>query len=128
MKMKQLYTRTYAAGRPTNGWDKGERVTDDKSVKPGDVLIMVSNQFKAENLIRVIERNHLSCNGFNYEYADCRTLVRSDGGTMFCHGFELAGPQREFYRAIDRRPVNRSRQRVSAKKLPRWLSYAKERT
>ena len=118
MKMKQRYQRTYEKGRPTNGWDKGERITDTAQVKPGDVLIAVSNQFQAENLVRVIERECHIGDGFDYQYADPRTLERSDGCTMFCHGFMLAGPQQEYYRAIDRRPKPKR-----IRNLPAWLSY-----
>lgn len=122
--MKQRYQRTYEKGRPTNGWERGERITDPAQVKPGDVLIAVSNQFSAENLVRVIEREAPAIpTGFNYEYADCRTLERSDGGTMFCHGFEIDGPQHEYYRAIDRRPKGRG---ISpGRKVPAWLAYRK---
>jgi hypothetical protein len=118
MKMKQRYQRTYEKGRPTNGWDKGERITDTAQVKPGDVLIAVSNQFQAENLVRVIERECPIGDGFDYQYADPRTLERSDGGTMFCHGFMLAGPQQEYYRAIDRRPKPKR-----IRNLPAWPAY-----
>ena len=119
-ELKQWYERTYQRGRPTNGWQRGERIIDPAQVKPGDVLIAVSNQFRAENLVRALERDHLIPGGFDYEYADCRTLKRSDGGRMFCHGFELAGPQHEYYRAIDRRPKCK---RIPKSKLPAWLAY-----
>lgn len=47
-------TRTYEKGRPTTGWRKGKRITSPEQVKPGDVLIGVSHQFKAENLYLVM--------------------------------------------------------------------------
>ena len=46
--------RTYKMGRSTTGWRKGNRITRPEQVKPGDVLIGVSHQFKAENLYLVI--------------------------------------------------------------------------
>ncbi len=128
MKMKQRYQRTYEGGRPTNGWDKGERILDTSELKPGDVLILVCHPFTAENLIRVLERELPFPEGFDYEYADARTLERSDGYRMFMHTFELkeytAGYSYELYRAIDRRPKDRSKMRVAKSKLPRWLSYS----
>ena len=120
--MKRHYQRTYLAGRPTNGWGRGERITDPAQVKPGDVLISVCNQFQAENLVRVLPRELTVPAGFDYEYVDYSTLNRSDSGTMFCHGFELTGQTYEYYRAIDRRPGHR---RIAKSKLPPWLSYAK---
>ena len=106
IRMKQRYRRTYRKGRPTNGWERGERVTDVAQVKPGDVLIVVSPAFAAENLIRLVPRESDIGSGFNYVYADYRTLAVSDGWTMFCHDFQLRlgrGHDR-YYRAIDRRP------------------------
>ena len=47
--------RTYEKGRRTTGWRKGKRITSPEQVQPGDVLIGVSHQFKAENLYVVIE-------------------------------------------------------------------------
>lgn len=47
-------TRTYARGRPTTGWREGKSITSPEQVKPGDVLIGVSHQFKAENLYVVV--------------------------------------------------------------------------
>lgn len=101
--------RIYKLGRPTTGWARGKQITDASQVKPGDVLIAVSHAFKAVNLVRVVQRDHPLPAGFNFEYADCRTLRDSDGGTMFCHNFELAGPQYAYYRAIDRRPKHGSK-------------------
>lgn len=125
-KMKQRYPRTYKQGRPTNGWDRGEQITDVADVKPGDVLITVSHQFQAENLVRVVGRDEpIIGSGFNYQYADCRTLQRSDGGIMFCHDFMLALPGQEFYRAIDRRPKRRARRIPN---LPSWLTYPRRRS
>jgi hypothetical protein len=112
-------TRIYEAGRPTTGWRRGEQITDYTQVKPGDVLIAVSHQFKAENLVRVVKRELPFPPGFDYEYVDCKTLRHSDGHTMFCWNFELAGPQHAYYRALDRRPVRRIRN------LPSFLYYPK---
>lgn len=121
MKVKQRYERTYEKGRPTNGWDKGERITDVSQVKPGDVLIAVSHQFQAENLVRVMQREEpIVGNGFDYEYVDCLTLDAMPGGRMFCWYWAIHD-QSEYYRAIDRRPKNRKRARV--RNLPFWLSY-----
>jgi hypothetical protein len=49
--------RTYKAGRPTTGWTKGKKVTDIVKLIPGTVLIDVSHQFKAENLIVIVRPN-----------------------------------------------------------------------
>jgi len=120
---KTQETRKYVQGRPTNGWERGERITASAQVKPGDVLIVLSNRFAAENLVRVVERICPVGDGFDYEYVDCRTLKHSDGSTMFCHEFELDMEHTEYYRAIDRRPKDRRKARVA--KLPRWLAYPK---
>ena len=121
-QMKQRYQRKYVQGRPTNGWERGARITASAQVKPGDVLIVLSNQFAAENLVRVVKHDCAVSTGFNYQYADCRTLERSDSSTMFCHEFELGMEHTEYYRAIDRRPKKRTR----LAKLPAWLSYPKK--
>ena len=98
----------YKGGRPTAGWARGRQITESTQVKPGDVLISVSHQFKAVNLVRVLDRGDREFPvGFDYEYVDNQTLRHSDGWTMFCHNHELAGPQRTYYRAIDRRPKPR---------------------
>jgi hypothetical protein len=112
------YIRTYDKGRPTKGWARGEQITDAAQVKPGDVLIALSHQFQAENLVRVLTRDRPFPVGFDYEYVDCKTLRHSDGWTMFCHNFELGGPQHTYYRAIDRRPESRR-----IRNLPAWLRY-----
>jgi hypothetical protein len=66
-------SRTYANGRPTTGWRKGRRITGPEQVKPGDVLIGVSHQFKAENLYLVIPSPCPPCphygQGFYVRYA-----------------------------------------------------------
>jgi hypothetical protein len=124
--MKQRYSRTYEGGRMTRGWERGEQVTSLTELKPGDVLISVCHQFKAENLIRIVEPPHggphIDAKEIvYYEYVDCRTCERSDGGVMAQWDFELE--RDPWYRAIDRRPPDRSKQRI--RNLPFWLSYAK---
>jgi hypothetical protein len=91
--------RAYEQGRPTTGWKRGRRINDLAQVKPGDMLIVLSHRFRAENLIRVLPRERTLPGGFDYEYADCETLKRSDGHTMFCHGFELAMNHDEYFHA-----------------------------
>ena len=44
----------FRAGRPTVGWTRGKQITASDQVKPGDVLIAVSYQFQAVNLVRVV--------------------------------------------------------------------------
>jgi hypothetical protein len=46
--------RIYLKGRPTDGWRRGEQITQVTDVKEGDVLIGVSHQFQAENLYTVV--------------------------------------------------------------------------
>lgn len=62
--------RTYEKGRSTEGWEKGEPILKVSDVKPGDVLIGVSHQFKAENLYRVMEERNdfMAGQGFNVKY------------------------------------------------------------
>jgi len=127
--MKQPYARTYAKGRPTNGWERGELITTLADLQPGDVLIRVSHQFQAENLIRVVPLPEgfspiNSDRGFYYEYVDCRNCERSDGSLMFCWDWEFtdhpAAPRlaSEIYRAIDRRASDRRKTRTRAGRLP----------
>jgi hypothetical protein len=98
--MKRASKEGYKAGRPTTGWSRGKQITASDQVKPGDVLIAVSHQFRAVNLVRVVKREGvLLPHGFDFHYVDNRTLRHSDGGTMFCHDFELAGPWYAYYRA-----------------------------
>lgn len=92
------------------------------------MLISVCHQFKAENLIRIIPLPegyggpHVDAKQIiYYEYADCRTLKRSDGEVMAKWESELT--REPWYRAIDRRPPDRSKQRI--RNLPSWLSYSK---
>jgi hypothetical protein len=87
--MKQRNVRTYAKGRLTNGWERGELITTSADLQPGDVLNHVSHQFQAENLIRVVLlpdgfSGHNLGRLFHYEYVDARTLARSDGDGMAC--------------------------------------------
>jgi hypothetical protein len=60
-------TRTYQGGRPTTGYQKGQKVRSPTEVKPGDLLICVDHYFKAENLVRVLRMN--GDEGFYYQYA-----------------------------------------------------------
>lgn len=130
MKMKQRYQRTYERGRPTNGWEKGERITNISQINPGDVLISINKQFKAENLIRVLpipdDFIPISSTGFYYEYVNSRTLQRSDGGLMFD---DLVFKRTiEYYHAIDRRPKDRGKMRIAKRNLPAWLKYPEKVT
>jgi hypothetical protein len=96
-------TRIYAKGRPTTGWQKGKRITRPEQVKPGDVLIGLSRQFKAENLYLVISSPHPPSphddQGFYVRYA------RPDLSPEFAEfqpqwvwGFMLAG-ENEWYKS-----------------------------
>lgn len=121
--LKQRYPRTYPGGRSTAGWGKGERISSLEQLKPGDVLIMVSHRFPADNLIRVTgTRPGCVSVGFDYEYTDNKTGEKYGPEEMFCWHYELQQNHKEFYRAIDMRPKDRSRMRI--RNLPAWLSYA----
>lgn len=52
-KRNQGAGRTYLDGRSTLGWCKGQKVTKYSTLKPGMLLIMVSHQFQADNLIKI---------------------------------------------------------------------------
>ena len=131
--MKQPYVRTYANGGPTSGWERGELVTTLADVKPGDVLIHVSHQFQAENLIRVVPTpegfsGHAKDVGrlFHYEFVDACTLRRSEGDVKACWDWELFWAHRyvggrsrsDCYRATDRRPKVPRKTRTRAGRLP----------
>ena len=130
--MNQLYVRTYAKGRPTNGWERGELITTFADLQHGELLIHVSHQFQAENLIRIVPLpeefvGHKDAGRiFYYEYVNCHTLQRSDGDAMACWDWELfwawlvaGGRSRsDCYRAIDRRPKDLRKTRIRADRLP----------
>lgn len=95
--------RTYEKGRSTTGWRKGNRMTSPEQVKPGDVLIGVSNQFKAENLYVVIPSPYPptphDAQGFYVRYAKPDlTPEFPDFQPQWVWGFMLAGPN-EWYKA-----------------------------
>jgi hypothetical protein len=46
--------RQYEGGRSTKGWHKGEKVTGIAKLEVGTILIAVSHQFEAENLVAII--------------------------------------------------------------------------
>jgi hypothetical protein len=130
MQLKQLYDRKYIRGRATAGWERGERITSPAQLKPGDYVIEVSHQFKAENLARVVPLPEgfspvNSDAGFYSEWADNVSGKRYDGQTMFTWHWEFDQPEAstEIYRAIDRRPADESKTRIPASELPTWLSY-----
>lgn len=79
--------RSYKGGRSTLGWHKSKRITSLNEIKRGMVLITVSHQFHAQNLIRVTSVNKL-LDGFNYIFVtpDNKKLHERE---MYCHGFTL---------------------------------------
>ena len=86
--------RIYQAGRSTRGWARDKRLAG--LPKAGDILIMVSHRFEAENLIKVVESGEpRTPNGFSYVYTDPEgnPLPPPDNvWGMFIHGFECAKP------------------------------------
>jgi hypothetical protein len=93
--------RIYKKGRSTVGWTKGERITRLDQLKPGDLLISVSHQFQAENLVRVVVNPSPIPSVFYCEYVTPDTLRRSDHEEMAIRDFELAGSDRkDFFRAV----------------------------
>jgi len=96
--------RSYENGRPTTGWHKGERITSPKQVKPGDVLIGVSHQFKAENLYLVIPSPHPESphhdQGFYVQYIKPDlTPTATDSEPQWVWDFDLSG-QMEMFRGV----------------------------
>ena len=89
--------RAYTAGRPTDGWRKGEPIVWLEQVQPGDICIMDSHRFRATNLIR-IQAVQVLPSGFTYNYAktDGRVIQNPD---MFTHDFELPSQHIAFFRA-----------------------------
>ena len=93
--------RIYDQGRSTLGWTRANRITRLDQLKPGDLLIAVSHQFRAENLIRVVANPSLNPSVIYCEYVKPDTLVRSDHEEMAVWDFDLASPHRnEFFRAV----------------------------
>lgn len=115
--------RLYRKGRPTRGWAKARRVERLSDVRVGDVLIVVSPQFHAENLVRVTDVCHVR-DGFTYMYVNHRSLSPLSGYSMFVHAFALRPGHEElsqiFYRTVDHRWRWR---RVPARMLPSWTYY-----
>lgn len=90
-------TRTYAKGRPTTGWQKGNRITSPEQVKSGDVLIGVSHQLEAENLYLVVPSPYPPSlhdgEGFHVRYVQPDlTPTHTDCQPQWVWGFMLAGP------------------------------------
>jgi hypothetical protein len=91
--------RTYVQGRPIKGWSYGRRVTSVEQIKPGDILIGDSHQFKATNLYRVVPlpaliaklRRHDGQPGTPMFYIEFITPNRrhSDGQEMCVHFWEV---------------------------------------
>ena len=100
--MQYIRGRTYEKGRPTTGWRKGERITSPQRVKPGDVLIGVNHQFKAENLYLVIPLPHPQSShddqGFYVRYVQPDlTLTLTDSQPQWIWGFQWE--QDEWFKA-----------------------------
>jgi hypothetical protein len=92
--MQYVRGRTYKKGRPTTGWYKVERITSPEQVKPGDVLIGVNHQFKAENLYLVISSPHPQSpqhdQGFYVRYVQPDlTPTPTDFQPLWIWGFQL---------------------------------------
>ncbi len=90
--------RTYKAGHSTGRFHKGERITRLADIKPGDLQIKDSHQFKTTNLVKVTEIRDTP-RGFDYQFA------KTDGGIfvepqMMMHEFELSRDEEMFYRAV----------------------------
>lgn len=93
--------RIYERGRSTLGWTRRQQITRLNQIKPGDVLIAVSHQFRAENLVRVVLSPIPDIDVFYCEYVTPDTLVRSDHDHMAVWDHELTAPTRkEFFRAV----------------------------
>ena len=93
--------RIYERGRSTLGWTRGQPITRLNQLKPGDLLIAVSHQFRAENLIRVVASPTPIPDMFYCEYVTPDTLRRSDHEEMAVRDHELVSPHRKgFFRAV----------------------------
>lgn len=46
--------RIYKNGRSTDGWTRMKRVRKIEDIKVGSVYVAVSDQFKAENLVKIV--------------------------------------------------------------------------
>ena len=98
--------RIYEAGRSTEGFGRGEVVTKTSEVKPGDILVLVSHKFQAENLIVVVPRpegftDASSGRIFYCQYFDPETRVGSN--LMSIWDFEIngiTGTEQVVYRAV----------------------------
>lgn len=90
--------RTYKAGRDTGRWRKGDRVTSLAEIKPGDLLIKDSHQFRASNLVKVASLRSIPVS-FTFNYAMPTGAVIKEP-LMTTHEFELAMGHDVFYRAV----------------------------
>jgi hypothetical protein len=94
--------RIYAKGRSTEGWRRGERVTSLDQLQEGTVLVSVSHQFEAENLIRITATNspanQVRRQIVYWAYVSPELEMLEDGGAIW--EFELKGPIREYFLAV----------------------------
>ena len=74
-------TRKFDKGRPTTGYIRGDRILDPTTVKPGDKIITVSQQFRAENLAVVVDQGPTAINPHLKFYATW--LQFAQGGESF---------------------------------------------
>ena len=92
--------RIFERGRSTLGWSRGERIYRLDQLKPGDILIAVSHQFRAENLLRVVASPSPNPNVLYCEYVRPDTLRRSDHEEMAVWDHDLTAQRTEFFRSV----------------------------
>lgn len=101
--------RTYEKGRPIIGWFKGKRLRTAEGLKAGQVLIMVSHQFQAENLVKVVRPpKKMLLGGFMYVYASPNGKPTADpqnADGMFLHEHELGMDHVEVFLASREDPL-----------------------
>lgn len=88
-------------------WDQGEQVTRLADLKVGDILLELSYQFRAQNLVRITRLDDLKGREPGtivygmFVDPDDTSRRRMGGDHEFAiWDFELRGPQRHYFRAV----------------------------
>jgi hypothetical protein len=90
--------RVHQQGRSTDGWRKGEKVTSLDQLRKGTVLIAVSHQFRAENLVQIVLSPSFPFNRdiVHWVYVS-PDLKQIDGESKALWSFELGGDGNEWF-------------------------------
>ncbi|MFP3637582.1 hypothetical protein [Paraburkholderia sp. SIMBA_054] len=104
---RKQHLNVKSGGTPNiTGWSQGDRLTSLSDVKVGDVLLNISDQFDAQNLVRItrtgndiVSRDEIAYGVFCDPVDVANTRARGDL-EFSIWSFELQGTRQAYYRAI----------------------------